>query len=113
MHVITITPLRSFWENKDYADSEQPLRTWYAEVKKAKWKNWVELKRKYATASPVGSNAAGIQRIVFNIGGNKYRLVVWVKYATEKVDGTIADGTIYVRWVNTHKKYDRTNVEEL
>ena len=69
MRVIALSTLRTFWER--HPDAEQPLRAWNAEAKKAEWQTPNDIKREYPFASIVGGN-----RVVFNIGGNKYRLVV-------------------------------------
>ena len=86
--------LREFWEK--HADAEQPLRAWHDDVRKADWSSPAEAKRVYANASIVGEN-----RIVFTIGGNKYRLVVAVNYRYRMC---------YVRFVGTHKAYDGIDV---
>lgn len=80
MRVIAIRTLREFWETPGYEDAEQPLKAWHAEAKKADWKTPQAIKDRYRSASFVGKN-----RVVFNIGGNKYRLIVFVKYEMETV----------------------------
>src|SRR5262245_25133004 len=92
MRIISIKKLKDFWEIPKYADAEIPLRAWYAEARIAEWKNPGEIKEKYRSASILGNN-----RIVFNIKGNKYRLIVAVRYDFE---------IIYVRFVGTHTEYD-------
>ncbi len=94
VRIIARRALREFWERN--ADAEQPLRAWYHDVLKADWKSPADVKRVYATASIVREN-----RLVFNIGGNKYRLVVAVNYRYR---------ICYVRFVGTHKAYDRIDV---
>ena len=92
MRVISVRTLKEFWEKPGNGDSEQALRAWYAEAKEAEWNGPSEIKAKYHSASIVGNG-----RVVFNIKGNKYRLIVAIKY-----DFKIA----YVRFVGTHKEYD-------
>jgi mRNA interferase HigB len=87
--------LREFWEK--HPDIEQPLRAWYADVKKADWKTPAEVKAVYKTASFIANN-----RIVFNIKGNSYRLVVAVDYKY---------GLVLIRFIGTHKEYDKIDVE--
>jgi mRNA interferase HigB len=99
MRVISVKRLRQFWQQKDYRDSEQALRAWYAEARKANWKGPHEIKAQYRSASIVGND-----RVVFNICGNKYRLVVALKYDF---------GIVFVKFIGTHKQYDRINVEEI
>jgi mRNA interferase HigB len=97
MNVISRKTLREFWEK--HADAEQPLKAWYYEADRAGWKNSAEIKAKYRTASILSS-----ERVVFNIAGNKYRLIVVVKYRFKAV---------YVRFVGTHKDYDRVDAETI
>lgn len=92
MRVISVQTLKEFWEKPGNADSEQALRAWYAEAKEAEWNGPNDIKAKYHSASIVGNS-----RVVFNINGNKYRLILAIKY-----DFKIA----YVRFVGTHKEYD-------
>ena len=94
MRIIARRALREFWER--HADAEQPLRAWYHDVRRADWKMPDDVKRVYASASIVGEN-----RLVFNIGGNKYRLVVAVNYQYR---------ICYVRFIGTHQAYDRIDV---
>jgi mRNA interferase HigB len=93
MRIISRKKLREFWEM--HPDSQQPLQSWYADVKQAKWKIPTEVKNIYRNASVVANN-----RVVFNIKGNKYRLVVAVQYEY---------GIVYIRFIGTHKEYDKIN----
>ncbi len=88
-----------FWERSRCRASEQPLRAWFAEARRAVWRTPQEVKAQYRSASIVGNG-----RVVFNIGGNKYRLVVAVRYDL---------GIVFVRFVGTHSQYDRIKVEEV
>ena len=99
MRIISRSALREFWENPKYQDSEQPLKAWFDEAKKANWKTPGDIKKKYGNASFVANN-----RVVFNIHGNKYRLVVAMKYSF---------GLCYIRFVGTHKQYDEIDVETI
>jgi mRNA interferase HigB len=98
MRVIAIKMLRDFFEKAEYNDAEQPLRAWYAEAIKANWQNPSNIKEQFRHASFVG------ERVVFNIAGNKYRLVVFVKYVSR---------TIYIRFIGTHKQYDKIEIREI
>ena len=89
--------LKSFWE--EHPDAESPLRAWYTEAKKAGWKGPQDIKTEYRTASIVRNN-----RAVFNIKGNKYRLVVAVKYDFQ---------IVYIRFIGTHAAYDDIRAEEI
>ena len=97
MRVISIKKLKKFWEK--HSDSNQLLRAWYEEVKNADWSKSSDVKRKYKTASILSND-----RIIFNIKGNKYRLIVAVKYEF---------GIVYVRFIGTHKKYDKIDVNNI
>jgi mRNA interferase HigB len=99
MRIISRKALRLFWERPEHADSEQPLRAWFREASKADWSSRTAIKSACRSASFVGND-----RVVFNIGGNKYRLVVRVNYAYR---------VIYIRFIGTHKQYDRIDVNEV
>lgn len=98
MRVITRRALRDFWESRSpYADAEGPLRSWYADARRATWQKPADVKARYANASILQG-----RRVVFNMGGNKYRLVVQINYAYQ---------IIYVRFVGTHAQYDRIDAQ--
>jgi len=97
MRIVALSTLRAFWES--YPDAETPLRSWYALASRAVWQTPADIKAAYRNASFIGNN-----RVVFNIKGNDYRLVVAVHY--EK-------GLMYVRFVGTHRQYDKTDVETI
>jgi mRNA interferase HigB len=85
--------------SKDQPALKAALEAWFFEVSKADWISTADVKRLYATASIVNSD-----RIVFNIKGNDYRLVVAVDF--EK-------GIVWIKWIGTHKDYDRIDVKEI
>ena len=97
MRIIAKRPLREFWER--HRDAEQALRAWHSEVNREDWQSRANIKVRYRTASIVGDD-----RVVFNIKGNRYRLVVRINYAYRLV---------YVRFVGTHAEYDRIDVREV
>ena len=97
MRVIAKTSLQKFWLRRGCDDAEGPLRCWYAEASQAEWRSPQDIKRHYASASFCGNN-----RVVFNIGGNKYRLVVEMQYQA---------GIAWVKFVGTHAEYDQIDVE--
>jgi mRNA interferase HigB len=97
MRIITKRTLRKFWEKPGHRDAEQPLKVWYAEATGATWRTPADIKAHYRHASIVSDN-----RVVFNIAGNKYRLVVKFHYNT---------GIGFVRFVGTHAEYDAIDVE--
>ena len=91
MHVISRQKLIKFWEK--HSDAETPLRIWFKKVEKAKWKNVNELKEEFPSADYIGNN-----RVVFNIKGNNYRIVVLVYFENQKM---------FIRFVGTHSEYDK------
>ena len=103
MRVIARSTLREFIETlkgtKNYAPVKSALDAWFHEVEAANWKNPAEVKAAYANASILGDD-----RVVFNIKGNDYRLVVKINYKYR---------VVYVRFVGTHAEYDKINVEEI
>lgn len=99
MRVIARRTLRESWEKSENADVEQPLKAWFHEAENAAWKTPAAVKAAFRNASIVGNS-----RVVFNIAGNKYRLVVKINYAF---------GIVYVRFIGTHRAYDRIDVTEI
>ena len=95
MRIISRKPLRAFAE--EYPDAKTPLDAWHRIIKGSDYKSPHELRRDFPTASFLGA-----RRTVFNIGGNKYRLVVDMRYDL---------GRVYVRHVLTHEEYDRRTIE--
>ena len=99
MRVIAKSTLREFWESKpQYADSEDALTAWHAICRRAQWQSPAEVKATFRSASFVRSN------VVFNIAGNKYRLVVNISYSRQ---------AIFVKFVGTHEQYDAVDVGSL
>lgn len=97
MRVIAKRTLRKFWEQQSYRDAEQPIRAWYGEAEDAEWSTPNDIKAQYRNASILKSN-----RVVFNIAGNKYRLVVKINFEHQ---------IVYIRFVGTHAQYDEIDVE--
>jgi mRNA interferase HigB len=95
MRVIAISTLRQFWGN--HPDSEQPLKAWLDEATQAAWKQPAEIKANYRSASVLKN-----RRVVFNIKGNDYRLIVAVAYKL---------GIVYVKFIGTHAEYDKIDAE--
>lgn len=95
MRIIAVSHLRQFWEKNP--DAEQHLKSWADEVKKAGWSQPADVKEKYRNASILKN-----RRVVFNIKGNNYRLVVSVAYRFQAV---------YVKFIGTHVEYDVINAE--
>lgn len=100
MRVISKRTLTNFWKGfSQYSDAREPLEAWYREVKQEHWSIPTDVKAKYRSASILQGG-----RVIFNIAGNKYRLVVDINYPTE---------IIYIRFVGTHKQYDKIDPETI
>lgn len=97
MRIIAVSTLRNYWEIN--RDAEEALKAWYKEAKAADWATPHEVKAMYRNASVIGDS-----RVVFNIAGNKYRLVVKFNYPYR---------VGYIRFIGTHPEYDQINVEEV
>ncbi|MHB1277632.1 MAG: type II toxin-antitoxin system HigB family toxin [Bacteroidia bacterium] len=97
MRVVAKKILREFWEK--HSDSEEQLKTWYKETSKANWSNPAEIKKEYIKASILKSG-----RVVFNICGNKYRLIVDINYQRKWV---------FVIFIGTHKEYDAIDADKI
>ena len=97
MRTISLKTLKDYWLAEPAAEAE--LRAWYAEAKNAAWKTPADIKVKYRDASILKSG-----RVIFNICGNKYRLVVRINFKA---------GIVYVRFVGTHKQYDKIDAETI
>jgi mRNA interferase HigB len=97
MRVIAKKTLKDYWEREPGAKA--PLQAWHAEARNADWSSPADVKAHYRSASILKDG-----RVVFNIGGNKYRLVVWINYEFF---------TIYVRFVGTHLEYDKIEAQTI
>lgn len=89
MHVISKKALKEFWSR--HPDSEGPLKVWFRTIRRSSYQTWNELRETFKTADKVGA------KIVFNIGGNKYRLITVIHFNR---------GKVFVRAVLPHKEYD-------
>jgi mRNA interferase HigB len=97
MRIISKHTLIQFWEH--HSDVQAALEAWYAEAKHAHWRSPEDIKKRYFSADPLPGN-----RVVFNIKGNSYRLIVQIHYNT---------GVVYIRFVGTHAEYDKINAETI
>ncbi len=98
MNVIAMSTMRAFWENlkvkEERKKAERALRGWERVVRRMTWLTFADVRETYPSADQVGTC------VVFNIGGNEYRLIAWVRYRSQ---------TVFVKKVMTHREYDRTN----
>lgn len=92
-NIIALSALVRHWEQPGRSDSEQPLKVWYSETKKAEWTSPHDVKKQFRSSSLIANN-----RVVFNIKGNKYRLVVSINYNS---------GWVFIRFIGTHDEYDK------
>lgn len=100
MRIIAVSTLKAFWtKHPEYRDAELPILAWYREASKANWATPNDVKAQFANASILQDG-----RVVFNIAGNKYRLVVWINYAYR---------IVYIRFIGTHRQYDNINVQTI
>jgi mRNA interferase HigB len=97
VRVIAKPVLREFWVK--HKDSEQALKSWYKETEDASWKGPGAIKARYPEASILKEN-----RVVFNIKGNKYRLVVRINYDY---------GIVWIRFIGTHRQYDQIDAQRI
>jgi mRNA interferase HigB len=97
MRIIAKRTLRNFWKN--HPEAEQALEAWYEQALKAEWNSFQDIKKQFGTASIVGND-----RVVFNIKGNNYRLVVLILFRR---------GKAFIRFVGTHREYDKIDVKTI
>ncbi len=97
MRIVAKKILRDFWEKHE--DCEQQLKSWFREAQKAEWKNPNEIKTEYPSASILNVN-----RVIFNIKGNNYRLIVKISYEYQMV---------WIRFIGTHTEYDKINANTI
>ena len=100
VRIIAVSTLKALWEeNPKYFDAAGPTLAWYRHVRSAEWNSPADLKRDYRNASILKDG-----RVVFNIAGNKYRLVVWINFAYQ---------VVCIRFIGTHAQYDRIDAQTI
>jgi len=100
VRIIAVSTLKTFLRRSpSYADASEPLMAWYRQVKAADWSGPADVKRQIRSASVLKGG-----RVVFNIAGNKYRIVVWINYAYR---------VVYIRFVGTHRQYDAIDAQTI
>ncbi len=100
MRVIAVSTLKAFWnDHPQYADAEGPTLAWYRDVQKADWSKPSDVKAQFGNASILQDG-----RVVFNIGGNKYRIVAWINYPYR---------IVYIRFIGTHRQYDAIDAQTI
>jgi mRNA interferase HigB len=100
MRVIALSTLKAFWAaNAAYRDAELPVLAWYREILKADWATPNQVKEQFRNASVLRDG-----RVVFNVAGNKYRIVVWINFPYR---------VVYIRFIGTHRQYDGIDVQTI
>jgi len=99
MRVIAKRTLREHWQQVDRRDSEQPLKAWHRQTRRANWAEPADVKATYGNASILGNS-----RVCFNIAGNKYRLVTHIHYPLR---------IVFIRFVGTHEEYDQIDANTI
>jgi mRNA interferase HigB len=98
MRVIALGTLKSFLDSDPaYADAREPVMAWYRQLRAADWATPADVKRDVGTASILRDG-----RAVFNVAGNKYRIVVWINYPYR---------VVYIRFIGTHRQYNRIDAQ--
>src|SRR5947207_3099244 len=98
MRVIALSTLKAFLQRSPaYAEAREPVLAWYRQVRVADWATPADVKREIGAASILKDG-----RVVFNIAGNKYRVVVWINYPYR---------VVYIRFIGTHRQYDRIDAQ--
>ena len=96
--MIALSTLKSFLNRASaHADAREPVMAWYRQVRRANWGTPAEVKADIRSASILKDG-----RAVFNIAGNKYRIVVWINYPYR---------VVYVRFIGTHRQYDAIDAQ--
>jgi mRNA interferase HigB len=99
MRILSLATLREFYELPSYADAKGPLLAWHGHTLKARWRDPADVKSDFGNASILKEG-----RVVFNVAGNKYRLVTSINYRY---------GIVFVRFIGTHKQYDAIDAQTI
>jgi mRNA interferase HigB len=98
VRIIALSTLKAFVNRSPaYTDAREPVMAWYRQVRSADWATPADMKRAVGSASILNDG-----RAVFNIAGNKYRIVVWINYPYR---------VVYVRFIGTHRQYDKIDAQ--
>ena len=100
MRVIALSTLKAFYAGEAaLEDAREPVLAWYRDVLKADWATPAAVKAQFRSASILKDG-----RVVFNLGGNRYRLVVWINYPHR---------VVYIRFIGTHRQYDQIDAQSV
>ena len=112
VRIIALSTLKAFCEeHPEHVDAKEPALAWYRHTLAADWSAPVDVKQGFRNASILKeslpheqSECSGYGRVIFNVAGNKYRLVVWINYAYR---------VVYIRFIGTHAQYDKIDVQTI
>lgn len=100
MRIIALSTLKTYWEDRpECIDAKEPTLAWYRHTLHADWGSPQDVKRDFRNASILKDG-----RVVFNVAGNKYRLVVWINYAYK---------VVYIRFIGSHAQYDKIDAQTI
>ena len=100
MRIIALSTLKVLWgKNRQHQDAKEPGLAWYRQALKSDWASPADVKASFRSASVLRDG-----RVVFNLGGNKYRLVVWINYPYR---------VVYIRFIGTHAQYDEIDAQTI
>lgn len=100
MRVIALSTIEAFLDHSSVvADAREPLMAWFRQIRQADWARPADVKRDVGSVSILRDG-----RAIFNIAGNKYRIVVWINYPYR---------VVYVRFVGTHRQYDVIDAQSI
>jgi len=100
MRIIAVSTLKAFWNgNLEYRDAERPVLAWYRDVLRADWSSLGDVKAQLRNASILRDESA-----VFNIGGNNYRIILWINYPYH---------VVHIRFIGTHVQYDAIDAQTI
>jgi mRNA interferase HigB len=99
VRVIALSTIKAFLKRGEVADANEPVMAWFRQVRQADWKKSADVKRDIRSAGILKDG-----RVVFNIAGNKYRIVVWINYPYR---------VVYIRFIGTHRQYDAIDAQTI
>jgi mRNA interferase HigB len=99
MRIIALSTLKAFWKTPAYSDAKEPLQAWHRFALNADWASPADIKTDLRNASILQDG-----RVIFDIAGNKYRLVVWINYPYR---------VVYIRFIGTHRQYDAVDPQTI
>ena len=99
MRIIALSTLKAYLKGSAVSDAKEPILAWYRHALSADWATPADVKADFSSASILKDG-----RAVFNIAGNKYRIVVWINYHYR---------VVYIRFIGTHRQYDAIDAQKI